>query len=138
VSGTVTGRAGALAWSFGDGSTKAPADYYAWHTWTNAGVYPVTFTMYNLANPNGVSVTTNLTVLPILPVSVQTLSAGTNGWSLQFASQTNVNYTLQSATNLTPPVTWSSGFPITPYSSTAAFSITPPTTGSIFYRIKAQ
>ncbi len=104
--GASTGRASSLSWSFDDGSSLTNAGPSTFHTWTNPGNYTVTFTAYNQDNPSGVS--TNISVI-VDPVNSPTLqSAGVVGNSFQFTflAQTNALYTLQYATNLTPPVSW--------------------------------
>ena len=104
--GIITGHASRVEWSFGDGliitNSGASRAYY----WTNTGDYTVTFTAYNNDNPAGVS--TNIVVHVLLPDAPQLLSPVllTNGLQFQFAGQFSANYTIQYATNLTPPVAW--------------------------------
>jgi hypothetical protein len=63
----------------------------------------------------------------------------TNGLQFQFVSQTNANYTVQYATNLTPPVTWQT-LKTTGYSSGGVLQIadTNATNDTRFYRVLAQ
>ena len=64
--GTITGRATALSWSFGNGSTATNAGWDLSYVWTNVGVYDVVLTAYNETYPNGVS--TNLSIVVSFPV----------------------------------------------------------------------
>jgi PKD repeat protein len=137
--GQVTGRAARLAWDFGDGTTTTNVGYFTSHTWSTAGVYTVTLTAYNTDNPGGVSCTVPIHVLPITQPPLAAVSWTTNGFQVQFPAQSNLMYTLQRATNLTPPVAWQyvqTGF-------TNADGVIPlldsTTTGSAqFYRVQAQ
>jgi hypothetical protein len=63
----------------------------------------------------------------------------TNGFQFQFISQTCANYTVQYATNLTPPVTWQTLKTIL-YSSGGVLPITDATATNEtrFYRVLAQ
>ena len=76
------------------------------YQWTNPGNYMLTFTAYNNDHPAGVSASIPVHVGP--PVAPQLRSAVllTNGFQFQLLLQPNVNYTVQYATNLMPPVTW--------------------------------
>jgi len=102
----ITGHAASVAWSFGDGPTITNIGASTSHQWTNTGDYTVIFTAYNNDNPGGVS--TNAVVHVLLPNVPQLQSSVllTNGFQFQFAGQLNANYTIQYATNLTPPVAW--------------------------------
>jgi hypothetical protein len=104
--GFITGRASSVAWSFGDGPTITNSGATRSHYWTNSGDYTVNFTAYNNDNPGGVS--TNIVVHVLLPdmPQLQLPALLTNGFQFQFPGQSNANYTIQYATNLTPPVTW--------------------------------
>ena len=114
VHGLVTGRAGRLAWDFGDGTTTTNVGYFTSHAWSTAGVYSVTLTAYNTGYPAGVSCNVQLNVLPIAQPPLAAVSWTTNGFQVQFPVQSNLVYTLQWATNLTPPVAWQSHKPASP------------------------
>jgi hypothetical protein len=106
--GQITGRAASLAWAWGDGSAATNVSYATTHAWTNTGNYTLTFTAYNNDNPAGVSVSTVITVVPLTVPQLQSAMLLTNGFHFQFAGQTGADYTIQSTTNLAPPVTWNS------------------------------
>jgi hypothetical protein len=63
----------------------------------------------------------------------------TNGIQFEFAGQFSVNYTVQYATNLVPPVTWQTLQTIAGYYD-GTLKITDPaiTNGARFYRVLAQ
>ncbi len=102
----ITGRAGRLAWDFGDGTTATNAGCSTAHTWTNPGIYNVVLTAYNADNPGGVSGNLQLNVRPVLPPVLSGASWTTNGFQFQFSAQSNLFYTIQWATNLVPPIAW--------------------------------
>ena len=109
------------------------------HQWTNAGDYTVTFTAYNNDNPAGVSTNTLVHVLlPDVP-QLQSPVLLTNGFQFQFPGQSNANYTIQYATNLTPPVTWQTLQTIY-YNFYDVIQINDPvwTNTARFYRVLAQ
>ncbi|MEY4917300.1 MAG: hypothetical protein RL616_1213, partial [Verrucomicrobiota bacterium] len=59
---SVTGRATANAWDFGDGTT-ASNQLFASHVWTTPGNYAVVFTAFNDDFPGGISATTAVTIV---------------------------------------------------------------------------
>lgn len=137
--GTVQGRAAYLTWSFSDGPVSSNLDGACTHQWASPGDYPVVLTAYNNDNPNGVS--TNLMVhvqLP-LPAQIQSSVLLTNGFKFQFAGQMNADYTIDYATNLTPPVSWQSLEWIF-YNTQSAIQIvdTNATNAARFYRVNNQ
>jgi hypothetical protein len=142
-SAIITGRAAWVKWAFGDGVTVSNTGASAIHSWTNAGNYTVTFTAYNNDNPAGVSasqlVTVQQPVAPQLTLPVLT----TNGIQFQFNGQTNpdnaVQYTVQYATNLIPPVSWQTlGTIYFNHQSTLQISDPAATNATRFYRVLAQ
>ena len=137
--GAFTGRASQVEWSFGDGLTITNSGSWVSHQWTNSGDYTVTFTAYNNDNPAGVSTSTAIHVLPLSVPQLQSSVLLTNGFQFQFISQTCANYTVQYATNLTPPVTWQTLKTIL-YSSGGVLPITDATATNEtrFYRVLAQ
>jgi hypothetical protein len=104
--GNIFGRAAYLTWSFGDGIITTNSGASASHYWTNTGDYTVTFTAYNNDNPGGVSTNTIVHVVQPDTPQLQPPVILTNGIQFSFTGQTNVNYTVQFATNLIPPVSW--------------------------------
>ncbi len=103
----ISGRAANVTWSFGDGPRYTNFAANSSHQWTNGGDYTVTATAFNNDNPAGVSGTLLVHVQPLLPPQLQSAVLLTNGFQFQFAAQTYANYTIQYASNLVPPVTWS-------------------------------
>ncbi|HEV2211390.1 MAG TPA: hypothetical protein VG167_21705 [Verrucomicrobiae bacterium] len=137
-----TGNADRLAWSFGDGAVLTNA--YAWvayHTWTNAGDFNVTFTAYNADNPNGVSTNALVHVaLPDPPVLSANSLTGTT-FTLTFPMQGGIRYYIDQTTNLAPPIAWETigsvindGYPL----STGVVADANATNAIRFYRIRAQ
>ncbi len=104
--GTITGLATYFSWDFSDGPAITNMGTTIQHYWTNTGDYPVTFTAYNLDNPSGVSISQVIHVVPINPpdLPVPTIVGGTI--EFQFPTQLGGNYYVQYATNLAPPVKW--------------------------------
>jgi len=135
----VNGRASRLAWFFGDGTNLTNASQFgACRTWTNVGDYSVTFTAYNADYPNGVS--TNV-IVHILPFQVPVLSSAIivgNNFTFQFAGQSNANYSVQYATNLTPPITWLGLRSLTGTGGVAQVTDTAATNARRFYRVRVQ
>ena len=106
LTGWSTGRVSRVEWAFGDGSVATNISYLATHAWTNTGNYTVTFTAFNTDHPAGVS--TNLLV-HVVPLELPVLAVGgmgSNNYQLTFGSQAGVNYVVEYATNLTPPMVW--------------------------------
>jgi hypothetical protein len=138
--GTLTGRASGTIWTFGDGNTATNTGInYISHRWTNSGDYSITYTAYNNDNPAGVSTNITIHVLPINAPQLQSAMLLTNGFQFQFARQLDAYYTIQYATNLTPPVTWQT-WQGTFYSTGDVYQITDPaaTNATQFYRVIAQ
>jgi hypothetical protein len=137
--GIITGRAASVAWLFGDGLTITNSGATRSYYWTNSGDYTVTFTAYNNDNPGGVSTNTVVHVLPPNVPQLQSPVLLTNGIQFQFAGQFSVNYTVQYATNLAPPVTWQTLQTIL-YSSSGTIQINDSawTNAARFYRVLAQ
>ena len=138
-SGIVAGRAATIGWSFGDGATVTNSARVVLHQWTNSWDYNVVFTAYNNDNPAGFSTNVVMHVQALSVPQIQSTVRLTNGFQFQFAGQTNANYTIQSATNLVPPVTWqtlqtilNSGGGVIQITDASA------TNGSPFYRVVAQ
>ena len=104
--GTVTGRAARLEWSFGDGPTVTNAGWLTAHAWTNAGDYTVTLTAFNVDHPAGVSTNLLVHVLPVLAPQMAANFANGNVFQLSFTGQSNVTWVVEVATNLAPPVQW--------------------------------
>ena len=103
---TVNGRATRLEWDFGDSSRLTNSSLNPLHVWTNAGNYNATFTAYNSEITNGVSTNFPVHVVPLIaPTFLSVGLSGTN-FTLNFLGQSNVNGSLERATNLTPPVAW--------------------------------
>ena len=136
--GIITGRAADVAWSFGDGPVITNSGAARGHQWTNTGDYTVTFAAYNNDNSSGVSTSTVVHVtLPNVP-QLQPPVLLTNVFQFQFAGQSNANYTIQYATNLTPPVAWQTLQEIY-LNIYDVIQINDPTTNTTrFYRVLAQ
>ncbi len=144
--GRMTGRAARVVWSFGDGVVATNLSYLTYYAWANSGEYTVTFTAYNDSNPEGVSASTVVHVLPFTPpllASIQKLS----GYNLNtpftyyqfvFNTQLGVSNLIEFATNLVPPVVWM------PLKTSVATNIVmqatdiAPTNEARFYRLRAQ
>jgi len=137
--GIITGRASRVEWSFGDGPTITNSGVTIFHQWTNSGDYAATFTAYNNNNPGGVSNNTIIHVEPLHVPQLQSAVLLTNGFKFQFVGQLNVNYTIQYATNLVPPVVWNTLQAIY-YNSSSMLQVTDFTapTGTRFYRVLVQ
>jgi hypothetical protein len=137
--GTITGLASYLSWNFGDGPDVTNADFYTAHSWTNTGVYNVVFTAYNNDNPAGVSTNTTITVVPVNPPQLQSLSVLSNSFQFQFTGEVNANYVVQYTTNLAPPVKWVT-LESFYFSDGNVYQITDPISTNVirFYRVLAQ
>jgi PKD repeat protein len=61
--GTIEGRPASNSWDFGDGIT-ATNQLYVSHTWAALGDYAVILNAYNTGNPDGVSTTITIHVVP--------------------------------------------------------------------------
>ena len=136
---TYTGHATTTKFSYGDGQTLANVALSAGHVYSTAGTYTVTYTVYNNDNPAGVSISTQLTVLPLPPAQLAGAVVLTNGFQFQFPGVAGLNYTIQYSTNLVPPVTWKT-LTTVPFSSSGLQIITDPAaaTGTRFYRVLEQ
>jgi hypothetical protein len=137
--GEITGRASRLAWDFGDGSSASDLSFLTSHTWTNPGVYSVIFTAYNGDNPTGVATNALVNVLPVpLPV-LAGASMTANGFQFRFAAQFSLSYTVQRATNLSPPIAWQTVRSYLPGTEgVVQFVDSAVTNGAQFYRVRAQ
>lgn len=137
--GIITGHASRVEWSFGDGPIITNSGASKSHQWTNTGDFTVIFTAYNNDNPAGVATNTVVHVLlPDVP-QLQPPALLTNGFQFQFAGQLTANYTVQYATNLTPPVVWQTLQTIY-YNFDDVIQINDPawTNTARFYRVLAQ
>lgn len=103
--GSIAGRASAVAWSFGDGTTVTNLSG-AVHTWNAAGDYPVTFTAFNLDHPEGVATNLVVHIAQLNPPLLGSTFVFSNGIQFQFPVQPDGQYTIQYTTNLSPPVIW--------------------------------
>ena len=104
--GSVVGRAATASWSFGDGGGFTNVGSSANHVFSQAGDFPVTFTVYNLDHPNGVSATILVHVQALLQPQIQSPYLMTNAFQFQFAGQASETYFVEYTTNLAPPVVW--------------------------------
>lgn len=137
--GRLSGWPSRVAWSYGDGSILTNVSVLTvGHAFTNTGDYTITFTAFNADYPDGVS--TNL-VVSVAPLATPILSAeGLNGtiFTLNFTGQATVSYTLERASDLTPPITWQ---PVTTAFSVGGalrLSDAAATNTMMFYRVRAQ
>ncbi len=137
--GTIQGHAAYLSWSFGDGTVYSNLDSSCGHQWTNSGTYSVILTAYNNDNPNGVSTNLVVWVQPLAAAQIQSVISLTNGFGFQFPGQMNAIYTIQYATNLTPPVSWQTLQTIY-YNTQPVIQILDPsgTNAARFYRVLTQ
>jgi hypothetical protein len=104
--GYITGRASRVQWSFGDGTVVTNSGASILHQWTSPGDSFVTFTAYNTDNPDGVSTSLPVHVLPLNPPQLQSPVMASNAFQFQFTAQAGAYYYIQVATNLAPPVYW--------------------------------
>lgn len=132
----ITGRIARVEWSFGDGS---PVTFSSSHIWTNVGDYTLTLTAFNTDNPGGVSTNLLVHVLPPNPPLLQLATITANGFQFEFPGQESVQYWVEMATNLTPPINWQTLQTIF-YSTGGVHQITDstPTNATRFYRVKAR
>jgi parallel beta-helix repeat protein len=138
LTGTITGRASRLEWSFGDGPIATNLSFITTHAWTNAGDYTVTCTAYNNDNPLGMSANVLVHVLPLTQPLLEASCLATNGFQFQFGGQSNATYLLQMATNLTPPVVWQTLQTLNSTGGVVQITDPSPTNSAQFYRIQAQ
>jgi parallel beta-helix repeat protein len=106
VTASISGRANALLWDFGDGSTASNLSFNASYTWANTGDYIVRATAFNNDNPSGVSDSLPVKVVPVQAPLVASMNRWDQFFSLQFPSQPGLHYELQACTNLAPPISW--------------------------------
>jgi hypothetical protein len=137
---SITGRVSRIDWDFGDGAVitnVGPMSPIHW--WTNTGSFTVTGTAYNTDNPGGVSASVEIHVLPLVAPTIHLVSLDSSGFKFAFEAQETARYTVQYATNLAAPVTWSTlqNFFFSPGGTT---QITDPvsTNAARFYRVLAQ
>jgi len=137
--GLINGLAIYASWDFGDGTGITNASNVVQHDWTNAGDYTVAFTAYNIENPLGVSASQVIQVIPVNPPQLLSAAIVSNNFEFQFSMQESGNYTVQYATNLTPPVAWVTLQSI-PFSLGGAQQVqdSAPTNAARFYRVLAQ
>jgi hypothetical protein len=137
---SITGRVARIDWDFGDGVVITNSGYTSpMHWWTNLGTFTVTATAYNTDNPGGVSASIEIQVLPLTPPQIESVTLDSGGFKFGFEAQEQARYVVQFATNLTPPITWSSFQTI--FSSPGGWTqITDsaPTNATRFYRVLAQ
>lgn len=136
--GRISGRADRIEWSFGEGFTFTNLSYYTEHSWLNPGDYSVTFTAFNADHPQGVSANLTIHVLPLLPPTVQSISKVANGIQLTFDSQAGVTNTIEFATNLTPPVVWTTLGTIASTNNQVLIIDATATNSARFYRVRAD
>jgi hypothetical protein len=136
--GTVTGHIESLSWSYGDGTTVTNAGFAPAHKWTNAGTYLVTLTAYNLDNPSGVSSNLLVVVDPVNSPLLSVAGVVSNAFQFSFPGQTNLFYTVQFTTNLTPPISWQTLQTV--FSTGGVFTIQDSsiTNTAQFYRVQTQ
>jgi hypothetical protein len=136
--GTVTGHIESLSWSYGDGTTVTNAGFAPAHKWTNAGTYLVTLTAYNLDNPSGVSSNLLVVVDPVNSPLLSVAGVVSNAFQFSFPGQTNLFYTVQFTTNLTPPISWQTLQTI--FSTGGVFTIQDSsiTNAARFYQVQTQ
>lgn len=138
LTGRISGRASRIEWDFGDGPVVTNASYFTSHTWTNAGNYTVTFTAFNHDHPGGVSTNLLVHILPVEQplVTVDGLTGG--NFQLQFPSQSGVNYWVEHAASLTPPIAWQTLTTLTGNGGVMQVADTSATDAARFYRVRAQ
>ena len=137
--GTITGHAGYVHWSFGDGPTITNLGAATVYQWAAPGDYPVSFTAYNNDNPSGVGTSVLVHVVQPNPPQLATPLLSNGSFVFQFTGQTDANYAVQYTTNLLPPVSWQT-LQSFPYSHGQVYQIQDPlqTNGWRFYRVLAQ
>jgi hypothetical protein len=138
---SLQGNADRLSWSFGDGTVLTNSFVWsAFHTWTNAGDFNVSFTAYNADNPNGVSTNALVHVaLPDAPLLSATSLTGTT-FTLTFPMQGGIRYYIDQTTNLVPPIAWQTLGSVVNYAyplSTGVVADANATNALRFYRIRA-
>jgi hypothetical protein len=104
--GIITGRASRVQWSFGDGTVVTNSGSSIVHQWTSPGDSFVTFAAYNTDNPDGVSTSLPVHILPLNSPQLQSAVMVSNAFRFQFTAQAGAYYYIQFATNLAPPVYW--------------------------------
>jgi len=108
MTGNLNGRASRVAWDYGDGVVLTnPSVFVTGHVWQNPGDYNVVFTAYNADYPDGVSTNLKLPVISLVSPQIVNPSSGSNSFTLSFQGQPGVRYYVEQATNLAPPVVWS-------------------------------
>jgi hypothetical protein len=96
-----------VGWNFGDGSLLTNQSVFTTpHVWTNAGNYHVSFTAWNADHPGGVSTNLTLQVVPLVSPQIESPTVASNSFTLSFQGQPGVRYYVDQATNLVPPVVW--------------------------------
>jgi PKD repeat protein len=132
----ITGRIARYEWSYGDGTSPTLASS---HVYTNLGDYTVTLTAFNTDNPTGVSASLLIHVLPPNQPLLQFATMTTNGFQFEFAGQYEVQFWVEVATNLAPPINWQALQTIF-FSTGGVHRITDsaPTNEARFYRVRAR
>ncbi len=138
LNGWVSGRAARVQWSFGDSTVVTNTGINTAHIWTNAGDYTVVLTAYNNDNPAGVSTNILIHVQPIIPVVLTSPAISSNVFMIQFDTQNGATYYLQLATNLTPPITWTTVQTIYGTGSHLQVVDSLRTNTPVFYRVSAN
>ncbi len=136
--GQVSGRAGRVEWSFGDGPNQTNLSALTFHTWTNPGDYLVTFTAYNTDNPGGVTTNLQVHVAPLVSPELAASGFSSNRFTLSFPGQAGITYVVEQTTNLAPPINWQ---PVQTLISTGdLIEVTDPkaTNAMRFYRTRRQ
>jgi hypothetical protein len=137
--GNISGWASRVGWSFGDGTIITNLSLLAvGHTWTNSGDYTVTFTAFNTDHPDGVSTNLMLHVAPLVPPNITTGGLNGSSFSLSFMAQPGIQYVVEQATNLTPPVIWQTVATVYGQGKLAQVTDTGATNAARFYRARSQ
>jgi hypothetical protein len=118
----------------------------AWDSATTNGAAAVrcawlaswSFRAYNADNPAGVQTNLLVHLLPIVPAVL--LPGGLTGtnFTFQFGSQAGVNYAVEFATNLAPPITWRSVQNFTSTGGVVQITDMRATNRVRFYRVRAN
>lgn len=136
---SLTGRVSRIDWDFGDGVTVTNAGYTISRGWTNTGSYTVTATAYNNDYPSGVSASIAIHVFPLPSPTLQLGTLDASGFKFSFPVQAYGLYTVQYATNLTPPITWKTLQTIFPNFDGPTYVTDPAWTNAArFYRVMVR
>ncbi|MGO8928177.1 MAG: PKD domain-containing protein [Limisphaerales bacterium] len=138
LTASITGRAGSLEWSFGDGTVVADVGFSTTHRWTNAGPYTVTATAFNWDHPAGVAFTLPVDVVPLTSPVLTSPRFAEQTFSLQFTGQPGLTYDLQQATNLTAPIAWQTLQTVNSTGGIITVTNLQATGQYLFYRVQSQ